>query len=602
MQVSPNAKRQMTRWPIILLFFVSTVSFGQKEVAQWFFGSAGLDFNCNPPKPIAQSIKFYPQEGCSSISDTSGNILFYSDGHTVFDKTHQIMLNGFDIGLDTFCYGSSTQGILIIKQPLQDSLFYIFTTDCAENKLMNGFCYSIVNMNLNNGLGAVILKKQLLLNKTCEKLAAVQHANGTDVWILTHEWGNANFCAFRLTNTGLITSPVISSTGRIQLPKDTTDFYPSQPYPECAARGHLKFSPQGNKMAVLSTSDCHLQESHAEMFSFNNSTGNVTFDFNIYTNDSSIYYGASFSPNGNLLYAASGWYGRFIHQFDLTAYDSLSVATSKYIVYSDTSSTSTAGFPSALQIAPNGKIYNATNTLYLNAINNPNTYGSGCNFQLHSTPLSLDSCWIAASQHGLPNNNESFYLNSFVGSTCNPVTVTNFNTKDSCANSPISFFDISNFYPFSINNWKWDFGDPSSGSLNFSQLKNPQHTYSTIGLYQVKLIAYSDTFSSCKIDSATKTLNLNCVAGINQYSPADNYVNIFPNPFSNQTTLHIDKYIKNASLTVYNSLGETVKHVNGLAGQTIVFHRDNLPSGLYFVLLTQDGNTISPDKFVITDK
>ncbi len=545
----------MKCWTIIYFLFLSTLSFGQKEVAKWYFGEGGLDFNCNPPHPIAPSNHFYPLEGCSSISDTLGNLLFYTDGNAVFDKTHLIMPNGFDIGLDTFCTGSSTQGALIVQQPLQDSLYYIFTTDCAENKLMNGFCYSIINMNLNNGNGEVIVKKQQLLNKTCEKLAAVRHSNGTDVWILTHEWGNDKFCAYLLTASGLMMSPVVSNCGRVQLPDDTTDLYPFAPYPECAARGYLKFSPQGNKIVVLSTSDCHPLQSYPEMFSFDNSLGNVNFDFNINTSDSTIYYGASFSPDGNLLYLSSGWYGWHIHQFDLSIYDSSSVIGSKYIVYEDTTFT-IAGMPAALQIGPNGKIYNATESQFLNVINNPNNSGASCNFQLSAVSLALDSCWAGWSEHGLPNNDESIYLNSFIGSTCNPVTITNFNYIDSCAGSPISFFDISNFYPFSINHWNWDFGDPISGSQNYSQLKNPQHIYSTTGLYIVKLIVYSDTFSFCKVDSVIKTINIGCHAGISQTASLDNSVNVFPNPATH--FLQITSNVPITGVNIFNTQGQLV--------------------------------------------
>lgn len=90
--------------------------------------------------------------------------------------------------------------------------------------------------------------------------------------------------------------------------------------------------------------------------------------------------------------------------------------------------------------------------------------------------------------------------------------------------------------------------------------------------------------------------------GINQSELKNYSVNLYPNPFSSQTTLLTDKVLKNASLTIFNSFGQTVKQIDNLSGQTIIFHRDNLPSGQYFVRLTQDGNIISVDKFVITDK
>ena len=76
---------------------------------------------------------------------------------------------------------------------------------------------------------------------------------------------------------------------------------------------------------------------------------------------------------------------------------------------------------------------------------------------------------------------------------------------------------------------------------------------------------------------------------------------IFPNPFSIQTVLQADKFFKNASLTVYNSFGQKVKEIKNISGQVITLFRDNLPSGLYFIRLTQDNKIISEEKLVITD-
>jgi N-acetylneuraminic acid mutarotase len=78
-------------------------------------------------------------------------------------------------------------------------------------------------------------------------------------------------------------------------------------------------------------------------------------------------------------------------------------------------------------------------------------------------------------------------------------------------------------------------------------------------------------------------------------------VSVYPNPFSSSTTLQTDNPLHNATLTVYNLYGQTVKEIKNISGQTIIFHRDNLPSALYFVRLTQDGKTFSADKLVITD-
>jgi len=90
-------------------------------------------------------------------------------------------------------------------------------------------------------------------------------------------------------------------------------------------------------------------------------------------------------------------------------------------------------------------------------------------------------------------------------------------------------------------------------------------------------------------------------SGINEIN-VDNSMTIFPNPFSTQTTLHADKILKYATLSVYNSFGQEIKQIKNISGQTITFHRDILPSGLYFIRLTQDNKTIATDKLIIIDK
>jgi len=83
--------------------------------------------------------------------------------------------------------------------------------------------------------------------------------------------------------------------------------------------------------------------------------------------------------------------------------------------------------------------------------------------------------------------------------------------------------------------------------------------------------------------------------------PLKNSLQIFPNPFSTLTTLQTDNLLHNATLSVDNCFGQTVKQIKNISGQTVVFSRDNLASGLYFVRLTEE-NKIYTGKLVITDK
>lgn len=92
------------------------------------------------------------------------------------------------------------------------------------------------------------------------------------------------------------------------------------------------------------------------------------------------------------------------------------------------------------------------------------------------------------------------------------------------------------------------------------------------------------------------------LTGINDNSLESlNKISIYPNPFSSSTTLQTDKLFKNATLTVYNSFGQRVKHIINISEQTVTLFRDNLPSGLYFIRVTQDNKVITTDKLIIAD-
>ena len=99
-----------------------------------------------------------------------------------------------------------------------------------------------------------------------------------------------------------------------------------------------------------------------------------------------------------------------------------------------------------------------------------------------------------------------------------------------------------------------------------------------------------------------RLIHFNSTTGINNYTlNVNSNVDIFPNPFSTRTTLQTDNPFRNATLIIYNIYGQAVKQINNISGQTITLHSDNLPSGFYFLQLTQDNQVISLDKLVITD-
>lgn len=90
------------------------------------------------------------------------------------------------------------------------------------------------------------------------------------------------------------------------------------------------------------------------------------------------------------------------------------------------------------------------------------------------------------------------------------------------------------------------------------------------------------------------------LVSINDKEEIKNKFTLSPNPCTTQTTLQTNNLSRNATMTIYNSIGEEVKQIKNISGQEIIFHRDNLPSGLYFIRLN-DGDKIFTDKLVITD-
>ena len=101
----------------------------------WLFGQrAGISFD--PIKsgatPVVISGAVVSQEGCSSISNQEGNLLFYTDGETVFTSANTIMQQGANLRSS----GTSTQSSIIVPRPNSNE-YYIFTTDFEGNP--NGF-------------------------------------------------------------------------------------------------------------------------------------------------------------------------------------------------------------------------------------------------------------------------------------------------------------------------------------------------------------------------------------------------------------------------------------------------------------------------------
>lgn len=469
---------------ISLFFLLSAPTFAQKEAAIWYFGEyAGLDFNSGSPVALTNG-QLSTDEGCTTISDKNGNLLFYTDGSIVYDKSHNVMPNGTGL----LGHRSSTQSAIIVPRPNNPNLYYIFTVDepnpynADDNDINdvdppnNGLNYSLVDLRLNNGLGDIVSTEKniplITYNKNdseeikfkcSEKVTAVQHGDGVSFWVITHFINT--FYSFKVGTLGIDKNPVKTVTS-FNIPIGGYNYN---------AIGYLKVSPNGRKLAMANSSTRSTNELGPKN-SVIRDTGNVLlFDFNAITGtisngmkliENSNPYGLEFSAKSKKIYVTLNKYnnegltiGSELLQFDLK---NSNIIGSKKIV---NSSTNVAG---ALQLAIDEKIYRAgypntsANTTKLSVINNPELDGTSCNYIQNAIDLKGKN-----AKKGLPPFITSFFLYSF-------------SYEFNCLGDATHFFINTTE---KIDSVLWDFGDGTT-----STDINAYHTYASTGDYKVTLI------------------------------------------------------------------------------------------------------------------
>lgn len=445
-----------------MLLLFSGCSYAQGEANIWYFGErAGVDFNSGSPIALTDG-RLNTNEGCATISNSSGQLLFYTDGITVYNKNHQVMANGAGL----MGHDSSTQSATIVPKPGSSDLFYVFTIDVEAGP--QGFRYSIVDMSLNGGLGDVVIsaKNVLIYAPTCEKISIVRHANNLDFWIITHGWNSNAFYAHLLTSGGLNTTPVQSNVG---LFVSNSHNYNSM--------GYMKVAPDGSKLVT-----CYPFLNTAELFDFNNATGLISNPITV-MNDSDLIYGAEFSPNSQVLYIGVA-NKKGVFQFDLNASD---IRASMLLLHTFTN---TLG---ALQLGPDKKIYISQyfgNSL--STIQNPDVIGMGCNLAVNNVNLAG-----RFSMSGLPAFNQSFFFTPAI------------NLTNACVGQNTQFTLTTNQTLVSA---VWDFGDgsPTQNGINGS------HTYTNPGTYTVSVTATSNVGT---VGTKSRTIVISAIPTATQ--PAD---------------------------------------------------------------------------------
>lgn len=400
----------------------------------WYFGThAGIDFNVRPPQPLNVSAMDAP-EGCAIICDRNGQVIFYTDGNSVWDKTNTLITT-LPIGGDL----ASTQSSLVVPVPGDETLYYIFTTQAINGTSANEVRYSLFDLKLNAGKGAVVQQNILLFAKSTERITA----NGN--WLVIHELGNSSFHAYPISAQG-IGDPVITDIGSIHSSQVQQN-----------GEGYMKLGPRNDLAVALSTPGT---SNIVELFHLNDTTGTINNYRKIDLKEpNGQVYGIEFSPGGNKLFASVKGTPSPSKIFEYFI-DSIGHPYFKQQIPQPLEI-------GALQLGPDGQIYAAINgsgVLGTIIANDDTTQLSSFNangFNLAAGTL---------SKLGLPN---------FVQHISNAFGGPGFDFTGVCLGQPTQFVGTATD---AIDQFQWFFGDGGSDTQ-----PSPIHTYAAVGTYTVSM-------------------------------------------------------------------------------------------------------------------
>jgi len=433
----------------ILLVCIPFLLPAQKEANNWMFEHFQLDFNTPQVTFIPNNVTNTMSMGFTSISDSLGNLIMYTNSFSIWGKDYQLISNG-DSLLPTG-YHTYLQESVIVPVPGSRTQYYIFTVDPYNGFSWHGFYYCIVDMSLNGGHGKVTQKQVKLLDRVWNKIAAVYHSNHRDIWIIVQGYRSNNYYTYKITPAGVPSNPLVNTIGRIM----------DEDY------GQLKVSPDSKTIAISMNEDDYRG---VNLFDFNNTTGAMSNcrSFSPPVPPWDLCDGMEYSPDCRKIYLAMNYSYGSLYQFDITLPTGDDIAESAKDVLNTTLTDIVQ-----LELGPDHRIYftkgagSVGGTLYIGIIEHPNIPGDSC----------------GAEEFGM-------YLNGAnVSDRRTPVFLreyfykpTDFTFHPACLADSVLF---KLFYVPGMDSVSWYFGD----GLN-SKLTQPLHKYAATGDYQAMSVAW----------------------------------------------------------------------------------------------------------------
>ncbi len=440
---------------------------------KWYFGrQAGMDFTGGAPVVMAGGqVNGNGQEESSTMCDTTGNVLFYSDSYRLYDGTNTFKQNvngGTSSGNSSVCFPDPANPT---KQ------FYYVTANQdpgggGDFGATLGIYYYLIQRTGPGTISVLSGPTMLATNgQVTEQLCAGVDTNG-GYWVATHQGGGANgnqIWAWNFTALGVGSKQISSVAGT----ENNINY-----------NGSMKINKCQNKLAAI------YKTGKIEVYNWDQAAGKVTSAITCPITVG-FGYGCEFSPNGNILYFTD-LTGNHMYQWDL-------IGNTAAVVANSTSSNNFAEM-GTLQIGPDDKIYvanggNFGTPAYVGVINNPDVVGAGCNY--NHTGFLL-------------NAGPGFYPNTFIGianeAWINPIL--KIDTTGACKQLTFAYH-ISTYFGKSVSTQvgseEWDFGDGSGFQTGLGA--TPTHTYASGGSYTITM-RVKDAICGNKL-RVTKTITVN---------------------------------------------------------------------------------------------
>lgn len=312
------------------------------ESNMWFFQLSqsanfhGFDFNQSGADILVPDYFDFENfaHNKSSYCDMAGNLKYASNGDKIFDSTIEPLPNGDIQGGISAHYGGC-----FIAVPESENLVYFFSS-AQQEQFTQGLRYSILDNDLNNGLGDVTNVKDELIEVTnTESFATVRHCNLRDFWLTFYDFQEGNFKAYLVDPSGIASEPVVSD---IQLNLD--NIYRTFPF---------EVNGPGNKIMI-----------GYYILEFDPATGEASILHEI---ESETMLAYSFSKGEQYVYYMAGDIDVTLYQIDLFD-DPADWDLNADIVYEG----DITDFGKGFQLAPDGKIYHAADlSAWIGVIENP---------------------------------------------------------------------------------------------------------------------------------------------------------------------------------------------------------------------------------------